>query len=75
VKEMMMQSAKGHVYQPEDIAMMKTVLDEAATILPVTKRTSAMKAKLAARILASAASGERDPIQLRIAALLEPADE
>ena len=28
-----MQIAKGHVYQPEDIAMMKTVLDEAATIL------------------------------------------
>ena len=67
--------ARGTVYQPEDIALMKTVLDEAATILPVAKRTSAMKAKLAARILASAAKGERDPIQLRIAALLEPADE
>jgi hypothetical protein len=72
---MMMQFARGQVYQPEDIALMKTVLDEAATILPVAKRTSAMKVKLAARILASAASGERDPIQLRIAALLEPADE
>lgn len=47
--------ARGTVYQPEDIALMKTVLDEAATILPVAKRTSAMKAKLAARILASAA--------------------
>jgi hypothetical protein len=54
---------------------MKTVLDKAATILPVTKPTSSMKAKLAARILASAANGERDPIQHRIAALLEPADE
>ena len=70
-----MQIAKGHVYQPEDIVLMKTILDEAATILPIARRTSAMKAKLAARILASAAKGERDPIQLRIAALLEPADE
>jgi hypothetical protein len=70
-----MQIAKGHVYQPEDIALMKTVLDEAATVLPVARRTSAMKVKLATRILASAASGERDPIQLRIAALLEPVDE
>jgi hypothetical protein len=70
-----MEIARGTVYRPEDIALMETVLDEAATILPVAKRTAAMKAKLAARILASAAKGERDPIQLRIAALLEPADE
>jgi hypothetical protein len=70
-----METAGGSVYLPEDIVLMKTVLDEAATILPVAKRTSAMKAKLAARILASAARGERDPIQLRIAALLEPVDE
>jgi hypothetical protein len=33
---------------------MKSVLDEAATILPVARRTSAMKAGLASRILASA---------------------
>ena len=70
-----MEIARGTVYRPEDIALMETVLDEAATILPVAKRTAAMKAKLTARILASAAKGERDPIQLRIAALLEPADE
>jgi hypothetical protein len=60
--EARMEIARGTVYQPEDIALMKTVLDEAATILPVAKRTSTMKVKLAARILASAAKGERDPI-------------
>jgi hypothetical protein len=63
------------VYQPELIELMKSVLDEAATILPKTRQTSAMKVKLASRILAAAAKGERDPIQLRIAALLEPAGE
>jgi hypothetical protein len=54
---------------------MKSVLDEAATILPKTRQTPATKVKLASRILAAAARGERDPIQLRIAALLEPVDE
>ena len=43
-------------------------------MLPQAKRTSAMKAKLASRILAAAAKGERDPVQLRIAALLEVVD-
>ena len=32
-------------------------------------------AELASRILAAPAKGERDPIQLRIAALLEPVDD
>jgi hypothetical protein len=54
---------------------MKCALDDAATILPKTRRTSAMKVKLASRILAAAAKGERDPIQLRIAALLEIVDD
>ena len=53
---------------------MKSVLDEAAIILPKAERTSAVKVKLAARILAAAAKGERDPNKLRIAALLEQTD-
>ena len=65
----------GAVFQPELIELMKSALDEAATILPKAKRTSAMKVKLASRILAAAAKGERDPIQLRIAALLEIVDD
>jgi hypothetical protein len=51
------------------------VLDDAATGLPAAQRKDAMKAKLASRILANAAKGERDPIQLKIAALLGPAGE
>jgi hypothetical protein len=65
----------GAVFQPDEIILLKSALDEAATILPQAKRTSAMKVKLASRILAAAAKGERDPIQLRIAALLEVVDE
>jgi hypothetical protein len=52
-----MELAGGTAYQPEDVALMRTVLDEATTILPVHQRTPAMKAKLASRILASAAKG------------------
>ncbi len=70
-----MEVGRGTLYQPEDIALMKTVLDEADTILPAHRRTSAMTTTLAARILSSVAKGERDPVQLRRAALLETADE
>jgi hypothetical protein len=66
--------APGAVFQPDEIKLMKSTLDEAATMLPLAKRTSAMKVKLASRILAAAAKGERDPVQLRIAALLEVVD-
>jgi hypothetical protein len=39
-----MELAGGTAYQPEDVALMRTVLDEATTILPVHQRTPAMKA-------------------------------
>jgi phenylpyruvate tautomerase PptA (4-oxalocrotonate tautomerase family) len=66
--------ALGMGYQPDEIKLMRSALDEAAITLPEAERTSAMKAKLASRILAAAAKGERDPNKLRIAALLEEMD-
>ena len=62
-----MQIARGTVYRPEDIALTKTVLDDAATGLPAVQHADVMKAKLTSRILTSAAKGERDQIQLKIA--------
>jgi hypothetical protein len=61
-------------FQPDEIKLMRSALDEAIIILPKIERTSAMKVKLASRILAAAATGERDPNKLRIAALLEEMD-
>jgi hypothetical protein len=58
------------VYQPELIVLMKAVLQDAAATLPEAKRTSAMKAEIASQILACAAKGERDPLALKMAALL-----
>jgi hypothetical protein len=63
-------SARGAVFPPELIELMKSVLDDATTMLPEAKRTSTMKAEIASHILASAAEGERDPIVLKMGALL-----
>lgn len=66
--------AVGPVYRPDEVKLMRIVLDEAEFILTKAERTAAMKVKLASRILAAAAKGERDPNKLRIAALVEEAD-
>jgi hypothetical protein len=60
----------GASFQPELIELMKAVLEDATAVLPVSKRTSTIKAEIASHILACAAKGERDPIALRMAALL-----
>jgi hypothetical protein len=60
----------GAVFQPELIELMKSVLDDATAMLPEAKRTSTMKAEIASQILACAAKGERDPVALKMAALL-----
>ena len=67
-------SARGAVFPPELIELMKSVLDDATTMLPEAKRTSTMKAEIASHILASAAKGERDPIALKMGALLAVVD-
>jgi hypothetical protein len=67
-------NAAGASFQPELIELMKTVLDDAAAMLPEAKRTSTMKAEIASQILACAAKGERDPVALRSAALLAVVD-
>jgi len=59
----------GACFRPELNQLMKTVLDDAAAMVPEAKRTSTMKAEIAAQILACAAKGERDPIALRNSAL------
>jgi len=74
-REMMMGVAEGAIFVPEDVRLLQTTLDEVLTILPAANRTASMKNRLASRILAAAAKGERDPVQLRISALLAPADE
>ena len=69
LKEEAAVDARGAVFQPELIELMKAVLEDAAATLPEAKRTSAMKAEIAAHILAIAGRGERNPAALKMAAL------
>ncbi len=55
-------------FSPEDVTLMKGVLDAAAARLPLEKCTSSEKLVLAQRILNSAAAGQRDPVRLLAAA-------
>jgi hypothetical protein len=65
-----MNNAIGAVFQPELVELVRSVLDDAAAMLPEAKRTSVMKAEIASHILACAVKGERDPANLKKAALL-----
>jgi hypothetical protein len=73
--EAIMGMAEGTLFVPEEIELLQTTLNEVVTMLPIPNRTPAMRNRLASRIMAAAAKGERDPVQLRISALLAPADE
>ena len=66
--------AIGTVFQPELIILMKAVLNDAVTTLPVSKRTSTTMAEMASQILVCAGKGERDPAVLKTAALLAVVD-
>ncbi len=58
---------------PETLAMLKTVFEEACDVLPRHQRTSEARSGLAIRILKRAAQGGLNPAQLRAYALLEAA--
>jgi hypothetical protein len=60
---------EGAVYYPEDLALLGRILDQVVQSLPPNLRTPYNRAALAQNILACAATGERDPDELRRAAL------
>jgi len=62
-------NAKGALFDPELIELMKEVFEAAAAALPESKRTSSIKAEMASSILACAAKGERNPTALKTQAL------
>ena len=59
------------VYYPEELSLLGQILDQAVQSLPLSMRTPQNRAAIAKNIiLACAAAGERDPIELRLAALI-----
>ena len=56
-------------FDPETIALLREILDDAWDCLRQQEQATTQKTALAVRILKSAAQGERDRDRLRVAAL------
>ncbi len=54
---------------PETLAFLRAIFEEACSLLPPHKRTHEMRSALAVDILKQAAEGERNPARLRLYAL------
>jgi hypothetical protein len=59
------------VYHPEELSLLGHILDQAIASLPAAKRTPSNRTAIAKNILACAATGERDPIELELAATID----
>jgi hypothetical protein len=59
------------VYDPEELSLLGHILDQAIESLPATMRTPYIRTEIARNILARAATGERDPIELELAARID----
>jgi len=60
----------GVVLNPEELSLLGNVFDQAMASLPSAMRTRVNRSEIAKNILASAAAGERDPIELELAATM-----
>jgi hypothetical protein len=57
------------IYAPEELLLFRRVFENAVGALPAVMRTPDARSRIARNILDCAATGERDPVELRIAAL------
>lgn len=64
-------STASQCFDPETLAILKAVFDEACGLLPPHQRTADMRSHLAYRILQLAGTGERNRTKLRTYALSE----
>ncbi len=66
-----MSAGESAVYYPEELALLGRILDQVVQSLPPDLHTPYNRAVLARSILACASTGERDPDELRRAALMD----
>jgi hypothetical protein len=59
------------IYDPEELSLLGHILDQAIESLPAAMRTPYTRTEIARNILARAATGERDPIELELAATID----
>jgi hypothetical protein len=60
-------------FNPETLAVLKAIFEEACGSLPPHRRTQEVRSELAARILKFARRGRLDSTELRVYALMEAA--
>jgi len=65
----------GGIFQPEELDLFRYIFDEAVSDLPAQMRTPVNQARIAKQILDCAATGERDPMELRTAAAINDTRE
>jgi hypothetical protein len=63
--------ADERIYAPEELMLFRRIFENALASLPVAMRTDRNRSRLARNLLVCAATGERDPVELRIAALID----
>jgi hypothetical protein len=61
---------RNFVLEPEDLVLLGNAFDQALASLPARMRTRAYRSEIARNILVCAAAGERDPIELELAATM-----
>ena len=59
-------------YDPETISLLRTVLEDAWSLLPIGSQSEVTKSEMAQRLLKQAADGVRDPVKLQASALGTP---
>jgi hypothetical protein len=63
--------ARGGAYAPEELMLFRRVFERAPASLPEAMRTDECRSRMAQNLPPCAATGERDPVELRIAALAD----
>ena len=66
-----MQVNRSGIYSTEELMLFRRVFEAVLAQLPAMMRTADARSAIARNILDCAATGERDPVELRIAALSE----
>jgi hypothetical protein len=59
------------IYAAEELLLLRRIFENALATLPAAMRTSDNRSSIARNLLECAATGERDPVELHIAALID----
>jgi hypothetical protein len=70
-RESRVSTREPHFYDADTISILKSAFDEACAAVSAERLTQALRASIAEQILKIAKTGERDPVRLRIDALME----